>query len=184
MNIKSFLAASVIAAATLGAAGASADTGFYVGGSVGSSYIKAQDGGFKLDGDDVGYKVFGGFQLFSLLAIEAGYVDFGEISDNSHGVRGDVAVDAWDAFLVGNLPLGPLNFFAKGGVVAYNADLKAAFDQVDTRFKDSSSDEDLAFGLGASVELGSFAVRAEYEYFDASDFDDLSMYSVGLTYQF
>ncbi|WP_167855009.1 outer membrane beta-barrel protein [Mangrovimicrobium sediminis] len=184
MKVKYVLLGSIFGAVASGSAGVAADTGFYAGGSVGSSYLEAKNGSFKLDGDDLGYKGFVGFQLLSLLAVEAGYVNFGEVNDKSNGIPGEVAVDGWDAFVVGNLPLGPLNVFAKGGMIAYEAELKAAVDELENRYKDNASDQDLAFGLGASIELGDLAVRAEYEYFDASDLDNLSLFSVGLVYQF
>jgi hypothetical protein len=41
-----------------------------------------------------------------------------------------------------------------------------------------------AYGLGAQVRLGRFAIRAEYEKFDTDLIGDLDLISLGVTYTF
>lgn len=190
---KSVMAVAVLAAGFAGGAAAE-DTGFYVGGSVGWAYAEGnpadviddegfdQFGDFNFDDDDFGYKLYAGWQILPILAVEAGYVDFGEIEDDTPISRTRVTTDAWDAFVVGNLPLGFFDIFAKVGVVSYDVDYDV--DGGSLSFSDDDSGTDPAYGLGAAVEVGSFAVRGEWEYFDVSGLDDLSLFSVGLTYQF
>jgi hypothetical protein len=48
----------------------------------------------------------------------------------------------------------------------------------------SEDDQDMGYGLGASFNLGSFQLRAEYEAFDVSDINDLYMLSAGFVYTF
>lgn len=167
------------------------DTGFYVGGSVGWAYMDVEPSkfvddspfdDFNFDDDDFGYKVFAGWQILSLLAIEGGYVDFGEVEDSTPVGRTRVSTDAWDLFVVGNVPLGFVDLFAKIGVVDYDTEVKLRGDS--QSFNGDESGTEAAYGIGAALELGSFAVRGEWEYFDASELKDLSMFSVGLTYQF
>ncbi len=174
------------------AALADEDTGFYVGGGLGASSLEidgrfvaiSDEVRFELDDDDVGYKLFAGWQFLPFLGVEGGYVDFGEVDDNSGGVRSEASADGWDIFLVGNLPLGMIDLFAKAGVIAYNVDVEVRSEGPGGPFSKDNSSEDFAYGAGAAVELGSFAVRAEYEYFDVSEFDTLSLWSIGLSYQF
>ncbi|TXS95343.1 porin family protein [Parahaliea maris] len=164
------------------------DTGFYVGGSVGWAYLagegtdRIEDQDFDFSDDDVGYKVYAGWQILPFLGIEGGYVDFGEVEDTTPLTRTRIATDGWDAFVVGNLPLGFIDLFAKVGVIAFDSDLD--FNGTNISFDDSESGTEGAYGVGAALELGSFAVRGEWEYFDIDGLDDLSLWSVGLTYQF
>ncbi|MBN7796837.1 outer membrane beta-barrel protein [Parahaliea mediterranea] len=186
--MKYTVAIAALAGVALASPSLAEDTGFYVGGSVGYAYLqgdggtKIEDQDFEFDDDDVGYKVFAGWQVLSFLAVEGGYVDFGEVKDTTPLTRTRIATDGWSAFAVGNLPLGFIDLFGKVGVIRYDADLD--FDGSNSSFKDSESGTDAAYGLGAAIELGSFAIRGEWEYFDVDGLDDLSMFSVGATYQF
>ncbi|WP_116364650.1 outer membrane beta-barrel protein [Parahaliea mediterranea] len=186
MKTRMTLAAALAAGLALPAQ--ADDTGFYIGGSVGQAYTEAEardiieNSDYDLDDDDFGYKVFAGWQFLSILGVEAGYVDFGEVEGDSTFSRARVATDAWDAFLVGNLPLGFIDLFAKVGVVYADTDFR--IEQGGVSFSDSDSSTDPAYGIGADLELGNFAIRGEWEYFDVDNLDDLSMFSVGLTYQF
>jgi hypothetical protein len=75
-----------------------------------------------------------------------------------------------------------VDLFAKVGLVSWDADIRAAFEDIVDR--DSDSGTDPTFGLGVALRLGSFAVRAEGELFDVDGTDDLYMVSVGATYTF
>jgi hypothetical protein len=110
------------------------------------------------------------------LAVEANYVNFGEASDD------DVEIDAdgVSAFAVGFLAAGPVDLFAKAGVVSWDATF--SLDGVGRIGQDDGTD--LAYGVGAQLRFLSLGVRAEYEIFDIDGVDDLSMISVGFTYTF
>lgn len=186
--MKYSVALAFVIGAGLAGQAAAEDTGFYVGGSVGYSYLEGdardviEDQDFGFDDDDFGYKIYGGWQILPFLAVEGGYVDFGEVEDTTPLTRTRVSSDGWDAFVVGNLPLGPIDLFGKVGVIAFESDID--FDGSNTSFKDDDSGTDPAYGIGAALELGSFALRGEWEYFDVDGLDNLSLFSVGLTYQF
>jgi hypothetical protein len=166
-----------------------ADNGFYVGGSVGSSLVEDEDDiefedeveEFDLDDDDIGWKGFVGFQVLPWLAVEGGYVDFGEVEEATTNLELTSNLDGWDAFVVGKIPVAFVDLFAKVGMISYDLDVDIDPD-VDDNI--SSSDEDIAYGVGAAVNLGSLGIRAEAERFDISDIDDLYLLSVGLTYTF
>lgn len=176
MKLKSKLISGIIACACLISTPSFAESGLYLGGSVGHSkvgYEPSENTSVDLDDSDIGYKLFGGFK-FTLLAIEAGYVDFGKIE----GDAGDVEISGFDAFGVLSLGLGPVEVFGKLGGFVWDSD----YHSVGGTYKDDGFDP--AFGVGAAFNLGSIGFRAEYEYFDIDDFDEVSMISLGATFWF
>lgn len=168
-------------AATLGLLAAftmtpvSAETGFYLGGSLGNATFDGTAPGtsVSIDDDDTAYKLYGGFRLLSFLAIEGGYVNLGEMG----GATGTMELDGWDIFGVANLPLGPVNVFAKLGGIAWESDFSSAIASAD------ESDFDLAYGVGAAFRVGMFGLRAEYELFETGN-DNTGMFSIGAEVNF
>jgi len=168
------------------------ENGFFIGGSIGGSSLEVRDvdeefGDLRFSDGDTAYKLFAGFRFLNFLAVEAGYVDLGDPSDIVGEVEGEplelqIGVKGWDAFAVGLLPIGPVDLFAKVGVVSWDADIRAALD--DLRDSDSDSGTDAAYGIGVALRLGSVALRAEGEQFDIGNAEDVYMFSVGITYTF
>ena len=187
-NVFKGMAASAAASVLLLSGPAMADSGFYVGGSVGNTTLQVdfQDpiggGPLTFDENDFSWKLFGGY-TFDLpvinLGVEAGYRDLGGPSATLAAQAYGIDVTSWDAFGVAGFDLGPVNVFGKLGFVSWDADLTVAG-------FDAGSDDgtDTAYGVGASINLGSFALRAEYEMFDVSDVEDLYMLSAGFVYTF
>jgi hypothetical protein len=169
------LAASSLSATAL----AGNDSGLYIGGSVGSADLQYSFNSDKYDDDNTAYKVFGGFNFGIVplidVAAELSYIDFGSASSNIKNASADVT--AVTAAGVLGFNLGPVGLFGKAGVADWDSDYKM-FD-----IKDSDSGTDPFYGIGAKLQLGSFAVRAEYEYFDL-DRSDIDLYSVGASYTF
>lgn len=163
-----------------------ADSGFYVGGSVGRSFLEGdiQDpdsGSIDFDDGASAWKGFAGFNIDAFvidLAIEGGYVDFGAPSDRVAGNDVEFDLTGWDLFGLAGLELGPVGVFAKAGVIDWSADLSLN----GTRLG-SDSGTDPAYGVGARFSLFSAEVRAEYEYFDVED-TDVSLVSVGVVWTF
>lgn len=180
--MKKLLASSIVLAAcsfpltTL----AGSDSGVYIGGSIGQSSVEENfGGGVNFDEEDTGYKVILGYNFGIVplidLGIEADYRDFGTFERN--GVA-SVDVVAYDVFGVAGLTFGPFALFGKLGFS--DSDIDAVVADLET----SDSDSATAYGLGAKFQLGSLALRAEYEVFDLDDVDDLNMLSVGATVTF
>lgn len=165
-----------------------ADSGPYIGGSVGSATIQADipdqnlTDVFKFDENDFAWKAFAGFN-FDLpvlnLAIEGGYVDLGAPSGNLFGSQVNLDLNAWDVFGLVGVDLGPVGLFAKAGVVSWDA--KATIDSFGSG---SDSGTDPAYGIGARFNLGSLEIRGEYEYFDIESTDDVYMLSAGIVVHF
>ena len=161
-----------------------ADSGFYIGAAAGGA---TQDievfGPPEIEEDDTAFKVFGGYKFdMSVvdLSVELGYVDFGEAEINTAAgevVFAPTGINLWG---VAGFELGPVDLFAKLGVIAWDLET--------TTFAGKFSDDgtDFGFGLGAGFDIGKVQVRGEYELYDPSNADVtmLSMLSLGVVYPF
>ena len=194
IRMKTVLATLIAPALAAGTAHA-AEMGFYFGGSVGQTTVKASStvqtspitsNTFHFDNDDTGYKAFVGFNFLPFLGVEGGYVDLGSPSDDANffGSRVDGEVDAtgWEAFVVGTLPIGPVDLFVKAGGIESSIDLKVHDQLSGLSFKDDESNEMFAYGAGAAFNFGKFGVRVEAEGYDVDKLDDLYFISLGATY--
>jgi len=93
----------------------------------------------------------------------------------------DLDLSAWEGFLVGTLPIGGVDLFAKVGA----ADIQA---EVDTQNfgTDSENDTQLAYGVGAAYNFGRghWGLRVEAEGYDDDEVDNFYFLSAGITYRF
>lgn len=175
-------------------ASALADSGFYIGGSIGGASIEADLEAdpqlpalpSEIDEDDTGFKVFGGF-MFDLplldLGVEVGYVDFGQPEVNVPTNLGDVDVEFETSGInlwgIAGTELGPIDVFAKLGYVSW--DIEASIQGIPGDISDDGSD--IGYGLGAGFSLGALQIRGEWEIYDIED-ADVSMLSLGVAYRF
>ena len=172
------LAAALFALPVLPAV--AADNGFYLGASVGQANLKIDDltnGTLEnddFDADDMAFKLIAGIRPLDWLGVEAAYVNFGEPEDTVLGTKLKADGDGISAFAVGFLATGPVDLFAKVGLISWDSKISGRFDDDGT---------DLAYGAGAQFRVLGLSIRAEYEKFDISDVD-LDMISVGVTYTF
>jgi OOP family OmpA-OmpF porin len=172
------LAAALFALPVLPAV--AADNGFYLGASVGQANLKIDDltnNTFEnddFDADDMAFKLIAGIRPLDWLGVEAAYVNFGEPEDTVLGQKLKADGDGISAFAVGFLATGPVDLFAKVGLISWDSKISGSFDDDGT---------DLAYGAGAQFRVLGLSIRAEYEKFDISDVD-LDMISVGATYTF
>jgi OOP family OmpA-OmpF porin len=162
------------------------DVGWYVGGSYGMTNIDVDTGGpgFSVDGDDSGFKIYGGFQFTKHWGAEVGYVDFGKagIRGSVIGIpfTGDLGITAFTLAGTGTLPLGT-NFalLGKVGLAQWEADAS-----VSGAGSASDSGSDMFYGIGARYSFNkNLSVQAEYEVLDM-DVDSVTMMSIGLRYKF
>ena len=157
-----------------------ADNGFYLGASVGQANLKIDDltsgqlADDDFDADDTAFKLIAGIRPLDWLGVEAAYVNFGEPEDTVVGQKLKADGDGISAFAVGFLATGPVDLFAKVGLISWDSKISGSFDDDGT---------DLAYGAGAQFRVLGLSMRAEYEKFDISDVD-LDMVSVGVTYTF
>jgi len=181
-NMKKFtvLVCSLFLLSISGLATAGQESGLYIGGSLGQAWLDISEENVDFDDDDWGYKIFAGYNFglipFLDLAVEGSYVDFGEAS-SAEILNQDVGITGWDIFGIACLNLGPIGVFGKVGQIWWDSDSDAIQDFLD------ESGNDMAYGIGAKFQIGSFVVRAEYEYFDL-DISDVGFLSLGVSWTF
>lgn len=180
-----------IAAATLlafsggwTAAHAENDQGFYLGAGVGQFNVQIDDiddtdnAIERLDDDDNAWKLFAGYRFNPYISLEAAYIDFGGPSDRfeTGGSSGDYSAElsGFAPYVIGTLPLGPVELFGKIGYYFYDVDLNVDLDDVGGNvFHSSKSDEDLLYGAGVGMTFfDHLHARLEYERIDSNVIDD------------
>lgn len=161
-----------------------ADNGIYLGASVGQSGVSYEDSfageDFSFDTDATGFKGIVGWRFLDALAIEANYVDLGSGDDRFAGEKIETDVSGVTLSAVGFLPIGPVDLFARVGVINWDADV----DVPDLDLSLSDDGTDLTYGVGAQFRVWSLSLRGEYERFDISDADTVDMISLGVTWTF
>jgi len=180
MNLKIAAALAALSVATVPAAFADENAGWYLGGGIGQfnagidnvSDVNDAIGDWKED--DTAYKIFAGYRLNKILAFELAYVNLGEPSgDVVPGFNVDSSVDGFAPYVVATLPLG--NFFEVYGRLGYyfydaNRRESSALNG-EVKFKEES--KDLVYGGGIGANIGEkLNLRFEYERFDLQGLDD------------
>lgn len=181
-------AATLIALAggTMAAHAADSDNsrGFYIGGGVGKFNVKIDDidetdeAIEKLDDDDTSWKAFVGYRFNQYFSVEGAYIDFGGPSDRTtaSGSSGDYKAEfsGFAPYLIGTIPLGPVELFGKVGYYFYDVDITADLDDLGGDvFRSSNSGEDLLYGFGVGMTFfDHLNARLEYEKIDADNIDD------------
>jgi OOP family OmpA-OmpF porin len=186
------------------------DTYCYYGCSLETIDFEGNDTAFKVFG---GY-MFNEYVGIEAGYIDMGTMDDRQGLDKYTGYDGgetlgsEVDITGYTVQLVGQYPIGPVDLFAKVGFLNYDEEAQLTWRDpnsvsptlsvasssygycynTDDAYvcKDTYGDEgnDLAWGVGASYNVGDFGVRAEYEAFDLKgDYaDDLYMWSIGVEY--
>jgi OOP family OmpA-OmpF porin len=180
---KRILAVSAAASMIFAFPALAVDNGIYLGGSVGLGSVQFDDRiegeKYSYDSDSVGYKLIAGWRFLDWLAVEANWVDLGSGDDKIFGEKIETSADGFSGSVVGFLPIGPVDLFARVGAIAWNADIK-----VPGFGTESDDGTDLTYGIGAQFRVWSLSLRAEYEQFDIADADTVDMISVGVTWTF
>jgi opacity protein-like surface antigen len=150
------------------------ERGLYLGAGVGQFNVEidnlddAGDTVANFDSDDTSFKVFGGWRFAPFFAVELDYIDLGAPEDTIGGTKIETEISGVAPYLVGTLPLGPIELFARVGYYFYDIEVNAQnIGSLD------DSDEDLAYGAGLGITLFEHLnVRLEYEIIDVSAVDD------------
>ena len=160
------------------------DNGFYFGASVGAGGVQFDErfDGQRIDYDagSTGFKAIAGWRFLDWLSVEANYVDLGSGEDRIAGQKVETDVSGASLSMVGFLPVGPVDLFARAGAIDWSADVKLS----GLDLKGSNDGTDLTYGVGAQFRIWSLSFRAEYELFDISDADTVDLASVGVTWTF
>lgn len=139
---------------------------WYIGGAVGSSNVSVN--GF--DDDDIGFKLFGGYQFNPSFGAEAGYVDLGTFGTSPF----DVGVNGGALGVWGAIPFSE-NFDVHGNVGAYfwNAD--------NGGFGTNDSGTDVYFGVGVGFRLNeTVKLVGDWNRYKVDE-ADIDLYSIGIS---
>lgn len=149
------------------------------------------------DEHDIGYKLFGGYQLNRYVALEGGYFRLGKFGFTSTTVpagtlTGQIKLQGLNLDVVGSLPLGD-RWAVLGRVGAQYAHAKDQFSSTGavTVANPNPSKGAVNYKLGAGLQYEfnpSFLVRAEAERYRINDAvgnrGDVNLYSVSLVFPF
>ncbi|HEY8050141.1 MAG TPA: outer membrane beta-barrel protein, partial [Ramlibacter sp.] len=204
----------VVALALLTGTLASAQgAGWYAGGNVGRSAVSIDNAGITtgLGGQGLatssiedrdrstGYRLFGGYQLFPNLALEAGYFNLGHFGYTAHttppgSLDGNIRIKGWDADLVGSLPITDrLSALARVGVTSIRSnDHFSAIPAASVPYANANPSErstNWKAGLGLAYAINdSWSVRGEVERYRLKDAvgntGHADLFSVGLVWRF
>ena len=194
------LASLVFLAQPSGKAVAGDSLGPYVGGAIGQSRVEATASAvstdifpviYKEDFDKThaAFKVMLGVRPISLLGAELAYIDFGDPSGSLFGYPADVSLRGAAGFGVLYLPVPIVDVYVKAGVARLESTVNASFcspcacNICRYSFQLNRTNTSGAGGVGAQYKFGSWAVRAEYERFNAAG-GNPSLLSVGATWTF
>lgn len=211
MSKGSVMAGLAVLSLALGPPTATADeyVGFYAG--LGAGTARVDNDAFGIDDNDAAFKVFAGYSLAELVAVELAYMDGGTARDTINlfpglGIRAKQQTRIVNLSVLGNLPLTErFGLFGKLGLAAIDtaAELRidlsdlfgppapgagppvgaiAAGDQIIASDRDTR--EEVSYGAGAVYTMGErLQLRAEYDGFDVRN-GSLSFFSLNALYRF
>ena len=197
-----FLALSTVLGATSVQA---ADTGFYIGGSLGQSKVSDFSGSdidaanasegitssSSSDDKDTGWKAFAGYRVMKYLAIEGAYTNFGEATANgivtapaAFTFDSKFEAESWSLSALGILPLNEqFSLFARLGVNVWDADYSVSAPGF-VSISDSEDGTDVVYGLGAAYNITkNLNLRGEWERYDLGG-QDVDLLSLGVAWVF
>lgn len=176
-GITTALAVAALAAAA-GAQAQDNESGFYAGGGVGKFDVEIDDFDDvdetidRYDSDDTAWKAFIGKRFNPYVAVELAYVNLGSPDDEIlPDTTVTVETDGFAPYVVGTLPVGWFEVFAKAGYYWYDTEVRVASPAGSASDSDGDSTFTWSAGLGLNV-LERINVRLEYEQFDFDQVDD------------
>jgi len=172
-HVKPLFAVALVAGSL--SAIASPDNGLYAGASLGTQKYPDTVNGISGNDSATSGKLYGGYQVNPNLAIEAGLVKFGKVSNAS----GQIDADGQFLDAVATLPLNDKwSFLGRLGVAHVKVDTSQGND----------GGNGLKAGLGVQYALANnMAIRGEWERYQLKTFGDTpdtNQYTVGLTVGF
>jgi hypothetical protein len=186
MKRSATTAAILIALLATPAAFAQNEGGLYLGAGAGRFNVEVDNVGDvtdtvrSFDADDTTFKAFAGWRFNPYIGVELDYMDLGNPEDTIDERRVNADVNGIAPYVVGTLPVGPVELFAKVGYLFY--DVKVDVDDLDVV---DDSNEDLVYGGGIGLTLFEHLhTRLEYEVIDIGEFDDANALWLSAAWRF
>jgi OOP family OmpA-OmpF porin len=158
--------------------------GGYVGAGWGRATFGVDGGSARVETDDSGYKLYGGYGIARRIFIEAAYTDLLDGSASSQGFDFDLAISYGSVAAVGFLPIHRrLKLWAKLQAARWEADI-IVDDGIDPPVDRSADGIDLGYAIGFDwYALRRLGIRGEWERFDFGEIDDLEYLAVGVIFR-
>jgi OOP family OmpA-OmpF porin len=166
-------AAAAFAALIAGPSVADENSGLHVGVGVGdfsTDFEGVDDVDIDFDENEDTTKIFAGWRFNRWFAVQADYIDFGESTTSAGALDIEAEAKGLAPSVIGTLPLplGPVELFARAGIVFYDLDVSLG-----TAELVDESGEDFLYGVGVGVSLlGRLSLRAELERIEIDELDD------------
>lgn len=176
-------AAALALAGALGTPVAAQDpAGAYLGGALGqSTFTDWCDISGTCEDTDTAWKLFGGYRANRNFAVEASYIDWGEVTASTGTVDVAASQHSYGLAALGVLPLGERGFeaFGKLGVLLTSQETRRIQPNPSTVNRDET---ELHYGLGVRYAFNrKLAARAEWENTEKLK---VQMLSIGVEYRF
>jgi hypothetical protein len=165
------------------------DRGFYVGGGLGDfsadidEISDVDDADLDFDADDNAVRLYGGWRFNRFFAVQADHYDFGRSSAAAGALSVSTDTKGFAPSVVGTLPLGPIELFARAGVVFYDLELNVDDDNNDISLDESGEDLVYSAGIGFTI-LERLNLKAEYEVIEISELDDADAVWISANWRF
>jgi hypothetical protein len=194
------LATLVLLVKPSGNAVAEDSLGLYIGGAIGQSRVEATDTACqcdlfrqivteKFDKTHLAFQGVLGARPISLVGAEIDYIDFGKPNGHAFGFPASSSIKGVAAFGVLYLPVPVVDIYLKAGVARLESTAKYSYcgpcacDICLNSVQLDRTNTTGAAGVGTQYRFGSWAVRAEYERFNAAG-GNPSLLSAGITWTF
>jgi OmpA-OmpF porin, OOP family len=139
--------------------------GFYLGAGIGefstdiNEISDVDDVDLDFDTDEDATKIYAGWRFNRFFAVQLDQYDFGESTLAVNLLPVSTETEGTAASIVGTLPIGPIELFARAGMIWY--DVNVNFDGEDV-IDESGNDNVLAAGIGFTVAKR-LNIKLEYE---------------------
>jgi hypothetical protein len=136
------------------------------------------------------FKIDAGWRLLPFLALEADYLNFGTPHDSFAGTGSDgnyrLHMSGFAPFVVGTLPAGPVELFAKAGYIYYDTNLRVNFNAPGNQvFESDHSRSNFIYGGGLGVTLiGHLNINAEYDQIQVANARNSNALWLGAAWRF
>ncbi len=184
MNKARTLSTAFVAIVAMVPFAASAESGLYFGGSIGSATLKDTIGSFDIDADSNPYRLTVGLQFNDFFAIEGGYQNFGTFEDRYtfSGQPVDIALEADGITLgaAGSLPVSEtFSLFGRAGAFFWDSDAL-----IDSIRQPSENDTNVYFGGGGTVSISErLKLVGDWTRYELESTES-DVISLGFTYRF
>ena len=184
MNTPKTAALALVGAILLVPLTASAESGFFFGGSIGAATLDDTFDGFGVDTDSTSFRLNAGWQFSDSFALEAGYHDFGKFDEELDigGVLSDVDLraDGYTLGLTAGIPMGQnLSLFGRAGAFIWEGEAR-----LDGFSVEGFDDENLYYGGGASFKVSEqLSLIGDWTRYELDETES-DVISIGFRYRF